>query len=412
MLSRDRKDSNMAWLGHPGRTRFFPACTRHVICLWLCLLSGTPTKAQPIPQVGLADAPQEKTSLVESVRDLGVQFEKNPLNITGQDAASSIPLASGQMLWLFGDTLEGTVQSIRNHELSDVLSNTACLVPKQDVSQGIRRFEYLTDRTGKRARQLVLFAADEDRSKHRLWAVHGIEIADEVYVYYHKITMIPGTSVFESFEMNGMGIARARAGEFQFERLVAPDGSREFWKGDVPTFGVFVEKLDDGLIYLWGSLKSGMFLARTRPETLAHVASYEYLVEAPTLQEPHRAARWAKEFAPTAVMFDGVPNEMSASFNRYLGRHVAIYVDYPMQQLALRTAENIFGPWSAPEYFFTPTKSDEWTSFYAGKEHPELAADEGRVLYVTFVSSFVYKPHLLEVRLKKRDAIDSATKLK
>ena len=37
---------------------------------------------------------------------------------------------------------------------------------------------------------------------------------------------------------------------------------------------------------------------------------------------------------------------------------------------------------------------------YAAKEHPELAADGGRRLYVTYVNSATYVPQLLEVTLR------------
>jgi Domain of unknown function (DUF4185) len=337
--------------------------------------------------------------IVDSVRDLGVQFMKNDVDVTGQDAASSIVVSEESSLWLFGDTMEGPFESVRDHPLADVLSNTACLVPKQDVAQGILQFEYLKDASGKRPRQVIAFAPDEDRAERRLWAVHGVCVDPFIYVFYHNITLLPGTSVFTSFKLNGMGIARAKIGEYAFERLVAPDGTREFWKGDLPTFGVFVQKLPDDYVYLWGSLGTGMYLARISADSLTSLADYEYLVEAPTLLKPDVAPRWSREFSPTAPLFDSVPNEMSASYNSYLKQFVAVHVHHGEQKLALRTAPAMSGPWSQPEYFHAPEKKDAWTSFYAGKEHPELARDKGRILYVTFVSSSVYAPHLLEVTL-------------
>ena len=37
---------------------------------------------------------------------------------------------------------------------------------------------------------------------------------------------------------------------------------------------------------------------------------------------------------------------------------------------------------------------------YAAKEHPELARDDGRVVYLTFVNSATYIPQFVEVTLK------------
>jgi hypothetical protein len=36
---------------------------------------------------------------------------------------------------------------------------------------------------------------------------------------------------------------------------------------------------------------------------------------------------------------------------------------------------------------------------YAGKEHPELAEEDGRIVYITYVEFEEYYPHLLEVKL-------------
>ena len=72
---------------------------------------------------------QPNRPVVSAVRDLGIQFLDNPLDITGHDCASSIPLPGGQSFWIFGDTMEGPFETIRNHPLTDVLSNTGAIVP-------------------------------------------------------------------------------------------------------------------------------------------------------------------------------------------------------------------------------------------------------------------------------------------
>ena len=348
----------------------------------------------------LTNAAESNTkTLCESVRDLGPQFLDNRLNITGQDGATSCLLPTGESLWLFGDTVEGPFQSIRHHDLTDVLSNTAAIIPPQDCSQGIKEFRYLTTASGKRARQVIEFDKSEKRSQHRLWPIHSTCVGKHIYAFYHKITMDPVRDVFETFELNGMGIARAVVGEYQFERLVAPDGTKEFWKGDQPSFGVFTQRLPDGYLYLWGCFWTGMFLARVRPESIEDFASYEYLVEAPTPNQPDTKPVWRKKYENGAVLFDNVPNEISVSYNPYLQRHVAIHVWGRENKLAMRTAPDITGPWSPPEIFHSPPMHGADDLFTAAKEHPELRRENGKVLYVTYVNSANYIPNLLEVKL-------------
>ena len=345
-------------------------------------------------------AEAETPNLCQSVRELGPQFLDNPQRITGQDGATSCRLPKGDGFWMFGDTIEGPFKSIRNLDLTDVLSNTAAIVPQQDCTDGIDRFRYLTTPEGKRARQVIEFDATEDPARHRLWPIHSVCVGDSIYAFYHKITMDSERDVFDTFELNGMGIARAKIGEYQFERLVAPDGSKEFWKGDQPAFGVFTEILPDGFLYVWGCYWTGMFLARTRPETIEDLDSYEYLVTAPNRANPRVAPEWSKTYANGAVLFDNVPNELSVSYNPHLKQHVAIHVWNRENRLVLRTAPEVFGPWSEPELLFAPKKIADDDLFTAGKEHPELRKENGRVLYVTYVNSSTYIPNLLEVRLR------------
>ena len=87
------------------------------------------------------------------------------------------------------------------------------------------------------------------------------------------------------------------------------------------------------------------------------------------------------------------------SYNPYLKKHIAIHVFHRENKLALRTSPSIVGPWSEPEIFFRPQKKNARDLFTAGKEHPEMRRENGKILYVTYVNSSDYVPHLLEITL-------------
>jgi hypothetical protein len=338
------------------------------------------------------------TGLIRSVRDLGSQFKNNDVGITGLDGATSTRLPSGGALWLFGDTVEGPFESIRGLPLKDLNANTAAIVPDQNASDGIKRLQFLKDDDAKRPRQIVRFAGDEDPAIHRVWPIHGVCRGEHLFLFYHRISLLKGVDVFDNFRLDGMGIARGKFGEFNFERLVAADGTREFWKGDKPTFGVFVEQADD-YVYLWGSLMTGMHLARTRLAAIEDVGSYEYLVEAPTAASPKVQPKWSKVFQPTASLFDSVPNEMSAAYNRHLNQFVAFHTLNREHKLVMRIAPRRTGPWSRPQIVYRPPRIKKTDMVYAAKEHPELARENGRVMYVTYINSTTYIPQLIEITL-------------
>jgi hypothetical protein len=74
-------------------------------------------------------------------------------------------------------------------------------------------------------------------------------------------------------------------------------------------------------------------------------------------------------------------------------------------KIVARTAPDPWGPFSEPVDLWqakaeVPKELDYITLIYAGKEHPELSADNGRILYLTYIEFEEYFPHLIEVRLK------------
>jgi hypothetical protein len=363
-----------------------------------CVIAGAvlPKDARRARADELAEAVD---SPVASARYFGVQFMKNDVGVTGADGATSTLLPSGDSLWVFGDTIEGPFTTVHGLDLTKYRSNTGAVTPRQAASQGINQYHFLTTADGKRPRQLIPFAPAEDPSRHRVWGIHGTCVGSRLYLFYHRITLLEGVDVFVNFKLDGMGIARADVSKLEFERLTAPDGSHELWKGDVPTFGVFTQQLENYL-YLWGSLATGMHLARTRPEAIEDLTAYEYLVNAPTSARPDVKPEWSRTFAATASLFDSVPNEMSASYNHHLKQYVAFHSLHREPRIVMRTAPNITGPWSKPHSVYRPTNGKEGDLIYAAKEHPELASDSGRVLYLTFVNSSTYAPELVELTLR------------
>ena len=335
-------------------------------------------------------------------REIGAQFLKNLYSVTGADGATAVRLPNCDALWVFGDTIEGEFDSIRGLPLGRFLSNSAAVVPPQDPSAGIKHFRFVTQ--GNRIRQLVPFVADEDASVHRVWAIHGAVVDGNLFLFYHRISLLKDVDVFVNFQLDGMGIARADIrdrlpADWEFERLIGPDGTHEIWKRDEPTFGVWIDR-DDSYCYVWGSLLTGMYLARVEPQRLGDRKAYEYLVSVPNASSPEIEPRWSRQLQTTAPLFDAVPNEMSACWNRYLQRFIAIHAFHRDGDIVMRTAPHRWGPWSEPEVIHHADRATNEEFVYAAKEHPELQQHDGRVLYLTYVNSGSYIPRLVEVTLR------------
>ena len=309
-------------------------------------------------------------------------------------------LPSGDSLWVFGDTIEGPFKSIHGLELTRFRSNTAAIVPRQDASDGIKRFRFLAEPDGKRPRQIVPFAPDEDPAVHRVWAIHGVCLRKQIYLFYHRITLLKGVDVFVNFQLDGMGIARADVDELRFTRAHSPGRHPGVLEGATSPASAYSSSgpMTTSICgAAWRRECTWPAPGRNRSKTWP-ATSILSKRRPPASRTPR--PRWSKKFQPTAKLFDSVPNEMSAAYNPYLRKHVAFHSLHRENKIVMRTAPRITGPWSEAEVVYRPERVKDTDLIYAAKEHPELAREGGRVLYVTFVNSATYVPQLIELTLK------------
>jgi hypothetical protein len=125
------------------------------------------------------------------------------------------------------------------------------------------------------------------------------------------------------------------------------------------------------------------------------VSAYRYLAS----PEP----RWSEDVADAIPIFDRMPSECSVSYSKYLGQFLAVHSLDLTGQIVARTAPELWGPWSEPTTLWQVEAKHSFpppyplTLVYAGKEHPELASEDGRTIYLTYIEFEEYYPHLVEV---------------
>lgn len=350
---------------------------------------------------------------VASARDLGPQFVDNPHRMTGQDGAYSIPLKDGRVFWYFGDTLigerpPGSLRDVfarlaeigqpQGHAPFERLpTNTGLVLPAQSGSGGLTGFEHLTDEAGE-IRQLVPPGPGDRDEWDRMWCMHGVALDDALYLSYMHIRMLDGQGgPFDlGFEIIGTGLARGDAESWQFERIES-GGDAIWWPYPQPQFSAAILPAD-GWLYLYGVTghdgTQRVFLARVRPDDIEHLDRYSYL------SGPEPA--WSPDVADAISLFEGPPNELSVSFNEYLGGYLAVHSHGTGGEQVGRTAPTPWGPWSEPTTLWTvaPEANKKYpVAAYAGKEHPSLSEDGGRVIFFTYVEAEEYFPHLIQVEL-------------
>jgi hypothetical protein len=161
--------------------------------------------------------------------------------------------------------------------------------------------------------------------------------------------------------------------------------------------------LDDGFLYLYGVRRdeAGVqrcSLARVPRDDIEHHEAYRYLQST--------TPAWSPDPAQAIPIMSGMPNELSVSWNPHLRAFLAVHSLDLTGRIVARTAPDPWGPWSDPVDLWQvqPPPLDYSIPYspliYAAKEHPELAEDNGRILYITYVEFEEYFPHLVEIELE------------
>lgn len=344
---------------------------------------------------------RSKELKVEKARDLGRLFSRNDARMIGQDGAYSVPINSEESLWLFGDTFIGTFDENGRRRIERMPNNTGLICRSRVASSGLTDFTYLKDRAGE-IRQLIPLLPAENPDVYRIWGMDGCMIGEKIFWFYIRIRILPELHWPFKFEPAGSGLAMAESSDFIFNRIKI-GGTTVLWDEKLPCFGVSVlcEKREN-FAYIYGSTlkqkKQYCVLARGPMENLTDLSRYEYFVSS----EP----RWSPESEKAQPIMEGMPTEMSVSFNSYLDCYLAVHSWETTGQLVGRTAPFPWGPWSEPVHLWNskvglrnPLVYDG-PIVYAGKEHPELSKENGKIIYLTCVEFEEYFPRLIEVVLQ------------
>lgn len=342
---------------------------------------------------------------VESVANGGLLFTDNPAGVSGTDAGYSLPLGN-QTLWLFGDVfLLPPSSPARNY--TGGVSNCALLVPRGTGSKPLQNSRFLTDAKTGQARPVIPNLAGEG-NETRLWPFGSWHDAKHhrAYLFYGQIRLTGEGGAF-GFRTVGHGLAHADTRDLEtleFTRLHEAQVSSPWWDGSGTTFGSAVVSGvpdNDPFLYVVGvaerSGKKFGKMARVRKNEIENGAMYEYWTG--TANEP-RWSRNLKDAADVEGLTD-FPTELSVAYNQYLGGYLAVHSIGIEQKLRLSLASHPWGPYRQIGEVGAPHRLFEKAFCYAGKEHPELAEDNGRIIYVTYVDSQRYWLQLLKITLKR-----------
>lgn len=348
----------------------------------------TPTTPPPPPTRAPGDL------AIESATELGVM--QNPPSVRARDGGLSAFVGT-KVLWIFGDTLF----TKPNEQGINSISNSAAFAPLASPFAITSTESATLDATGAPMPLLPYNQEELDYNKahgdkgddrYALWPTAVIRQRDSSgLVVYSRLVIKPGNL---NFTATGSGLARV---DREAKSTVAVRDPALLFEAPDPLFGQGAV-VGGSHFYLYacelaGPLDARCKVARAPVETVGERAAYRFW----------DGKDWVEDINKAAVVLRGPTSGLTVSWNPYLGSYLATYGGIVSTKVLMRTAPAPEGPWSEPVEAFTgqPPSSMDWN--YNAYEHPEIARDGGKTLYVTY-----YRPiapsegelRIVEVKLK------------
>jgi Domain of unknown function (DUF4185) len=325
-------------------------------------------------------------------------------SMIGQDGGQSIDLGD-RALFVYSDTVIAalgdapgavpfTAPPASPAGARPVLrANCAGLSGETDVVRALTRLRYYTDDDGL-PREILTPTPAEREDRIRFWPAHGVFIDGDVYLYYLGVQTIDPGSVW-GFRTLGAGLAVLDPDTGECRR-VRRHGSWAFWDVVADDLHVGVQVLRDAeYVYVFASVRSGLRtgarLARIEAGRITDAAAYEFL----------RSSRptWGPGLAAACDLGECTP-DYSVSFNPYLGKYALIYVDGYRKTLMLRTADELWGPYSPPQRLVRVPYKRSSELVYLAFEHPRFRKNAGEIIYVSYCQPYFTANSLATVRFR------------
>jgi hypothetical protein len=323
------------------------------------------------PQTSQPDASVEagtRAIVVAEVDDLGA-FPAPP-TVVGRDGTTSA-LVGDQLVWTFGDTFltKATLDDKTNVRSatagwSDPDAALAITEPVDDAGVPIQFIPYTPAELAKNT--------SDPLNGFALWpgAVIPTSATNAVVVFQHVLRQSGS-----GFTVDAIGTASITSGATQAAR----DAAFLFQSPD-PLFGNGGVTVDSGNAYFFDCEQSGFDdhckLARVALASVTDRSAFEFW----------NGTAYVSDVTQAAWFMDGASYGMTITFNAWLGRWLAVYSKPLSDDVALRAADHIEGPWTDPEVIIHGSSfvvGDAGTNYLA-REHSELQAEAGRELVIGY----------------------------
>jgi len=298
--------------------------------------------------------------------------------ITGADGSQSV-VAGGRSYWFFGDTVRKTA------DRQDVIP--AAIATTDDVDA--RDCLDLRFKTVNGDAEPLFPRLDETTA----WPDGVLALEDGSIVFY--MVKAYRESPF-AWHVGSVGLGRIPAGSVDGERVAETIWDERSGFGERVVGVRSPLRIGDDVVAYIHTEDNFNYVAKVPLARVAEFAAYTYWDGAEWSSDPAKAkAMWTTE--PTGLPAD---NGVQVSYDERIGKWIALY-NREMVTVEVRTADEPWGPWSAPVRWFDcrPLVREQYPFCYTGEMHRQLTRDGGVTVYMTISSQEPYDVTLLELHM-------------
>ena len=320
-------------------------------------------------------------SAVTRLPELDALFAPQATGYLGADCAMSIGLGDDRVLWLFGDTLIGTLKDGRRHP-SGMPRNSIAIQRTGAPPHFVGTFRW-SETDGKPD---SFWRLPEVHPDEWFWPVTGRVIDDTLVILGVSVVKGPGPCEALQFRVCRGWIIR----------VPNPSDDPANWSiqaspvGD-PEGRVFLgmaHHLDGEWMYLFGFRRPADRNWKGLGTILARVPAALMADGDPLLAAEYWSADggWTTNAEDAAVMFKPAVTEGSIHYDAPRRRFVATTYNSRNRDFLVTTAPEITGPWSEPLVVWQPAEHEPLDDFlsYTFRIHPHLSPDQD-TLVLTYV---------------------------
>ena len=304
--------------------------------------------------------------------DLGTMFELN-----------------GAVYMVFGDTFQ------YNNQGGAWYKNSMAKITDTDNYENGPIFEWV--KVNQNNGGLVNVRPNTDTGSMIATSGIGVNRDEQPTLFMHIMEIRRWTSYGTHWVTNGSGWASS-----------TDDGTTwklhdRIFEGDTNFAQIACYKSDDGYLYMLGTGAAGygqVKLCRAPLDSFEKKEGYEFFIGTDAAGNP----QWSKNEEDAVVVIDSVNKEIAVAYNEGLGCFLFTTIDNVTQQMVIRDAENIWGPWSKPSVLFDEsyvTHEDIGQKFFYGSfMYSGFMEDGGETVYMTLNKWVPYNIQWMKVHFE------------